>query len=494
MSDEFLFRKKPLQEKPPEYRLGQSYPRPWLHHPYPRKKIKFLSNAFSSIDLSGYSCSIEGSATWGNTFSFTTQLINNGISDSGPFKVSWYVSDSTVPITPYGSYLIPLSNSSEYYYHDNIPGLSLGPEFTVELTMPESPISPISGSICILQRIDVDDVVEEYNESNNFGELGEGIDCLCFAPIPTDPCAGPFLNGTGTGCGCPCRCCPPPCCDSVELIFKCGTSYASWPDDVVPNEGCLCGSGSPCGGGTCFVTCEDTDGMGTANQWGDSAGGTALCDLLLCPCPLYDVIGTSCTTIGDILTADCGDTGVGLYFKQIFSSQKQGIGFGTNDSPFQEMEDEYLFALCAGGSGPPCGGGSCEVPCNDITVTVTTSGCCLEGDSSSLVAVGDGTVTASAGGSADAACGTITPYVNGTANSAVVSDGDAISITLQSADGSCCPCIFCSGSCTSPHGGTPLAVFYRKRNIKKGIKNKILVNKKALIDKVIKQKRKLRKR
>lgn len=113
-----------------------------------------------------------------------------------------------------------------------------------------------------------------------------------------------------------------------------------------------------------------------------------------------------------------------------------------NLNPIHE-DPEFVFALA----------GACSVPCASVTVTVTTSGCCLEliADSNLLYAVGGGIVSASASPSSLGDCGTLTPQVNGSNFSAAVADGDNVIITVQPADSDCCQC--CTNgfaTCTAP--------------------------------------------
>lgn len=105
----------------------------------------------------------------------------------------------------------------------------------------------------------------------------------------------------------------------------------------------------------------------------------------------------------------------------------------------------------------------CSIPCNEIVVTITTSGCCLYMSGQSIYAVGPGTVTASlsTGSSAETPtetptetpspgsdCGNLLLTINGVeGNSVYVQDGESISISLIPQNSDCCQCCEVSRSC-----------------------------------------------
>ena len=88
----------------------------------------------------------------------------------------------------------------------------------------------------------------------------------------------------------------------------------------------------------------------------------------------------------------------------------------------------------------------CSVPCATVSVTITTSGCCLQVSGNSITVVGSGTISASVGiGPGD--CGPLTAYVNGSPGSAYLTDCTGVSITLGVTNGACCSCCLISTSC-----------------------------------------------
>lgn len=139
-----------------------------------------------------------------------------------------------------------------------------------------------------------------------------------------------------------------------------------------------------------------------------------------------------------------------------------------------EDEDEFVWALTNG----------CSIPCATVSVTITTTGCCLKVSGNSITVVGSGTVSASASGGGPAACGTLTANVNGTPNSAALNNCDAVTITLTSAE-TCCSCCVVSTTCT-PMLFSPVMI--RKTSINEGT-TKSYLNKAALIERMQKLRR-----
>ena len=135
-----------------------------------------------------------------------------------------------------------------------------------------------------------------------------------------------------------------------------------------------------------------------------------------------------------------------------------------------EDEDEFVWALTNG----------CSIPCATVSVTISTTGCCLQVVGSTITVVGSGTVSASGGTGGPASCGTITVNVNGTPGSAVLNNCDTVTITLTSAE-SCCTCCLISTACNSPMGFAP--VFLRKTSIDQGT-TKNYLNKAALLERM----------
>lgn len=143
--------------------------------------------------------------------------------------------------------------------------------------------------------------------------------------------------------------------------------------------------------------------------------------------------------------------------------------------PISSPDGQFVFAL----------GSTCSVPCQTVTVTLTSEACCLELDEGTVYNVGSGNVCASVsgGGGTDpyTTCGTISVMVNGTPDCAYVPDGGTVSVSITSQFGDCCPCCQISGPTC---GGTAMrqkaAVYRRQMAINKGRRNGVLMNKNAV--------------
>jgi len=140
-------------------------------------------------------------------------------------------------------------------------------------------------------------------------------------------------------------------------------------------------------------------------------------------------------------------------------------------SPNIEEENEdngFVWALAG-----------CSIPCGSVSVSISTTGCCLKVSGSTITVVGSGTVSASAG-SGPADCGAITVYVNGFQGSANLGNCTVVTITLSVANSSCCNCCLINTTCT----GTLFApIILRQQNIQTGT-SKIYLNKRNLLERV----------
>ena len=126
----------------------------------------------------------------------------------------------------------------------------------------------------------------------------------------------------------------------------------------------------------------------------------------------------------------------------------------------------------------------CSIPCATVTVTISTSGCCLQVSGNSITVVGSGTVSASVG-SGPSDCGALTAYVNGSPDSAYLTDCSGVSISITPTNETCCSCCLISTSCSA----TLFApIMYRKNLIQQGT-NKVYLNKQNLIDRIQKLRR-----
>lgn len=164
-------------------------------------------------------------------------------------------------------------------------------------------------------------------------------------------------------------------------------------------------------------------------------GSGGWCDCSCGCCPPDDcgtiTIAFKCGTPSDIYPSGCvcatpfrmRNTKKPIYFPK-FTQEK-----------ITSENGEFVFAQ------------SCSVPCTDTTVTLTTTGCCLELLGGVIYAIGAGTITATASPSTGSdSCGTLTPKINGTPNTLDVADCTILTITMSGEDEDCCPC--CAGITT----------------------------------------------
>jgi hypothetical protein len=121
----------------------------------------------------------------------------------------------------------------------------------------------------------------------------------------------------------------------------------------------------------------------------------------------------------------------------------------------------------------------CSIPCASVSVSISTTGCCLQVSGNSITVVGSGTVSASAG-SGPGDCGAITVYVNGSPGSAALSNCDGVTISLSPENGTCCSCCLVNTTCS----GTLFApIILRQQNIQAGT-NKVYLNKRNLLERI----------
>jgi hypothetical protein len=121
----------------------------------------------------------------------------------------------------------------------------------------------------------------------------------------------------------------------------------------------------------------------------------------------------------------------------------------------------------------------CSIPCASVSVSISTTGCCLQVSGNSITVVGSGTVSASAG-SGPGDCGAITVYVNGSPGSAALNNCDGVTISLSPANGACCSCCLVNTTCS----GTLFApIILRQQNIQAGT-NKVYLNKRNLLERI----------
>jgi len=154
------------------------------------------------------------------------------------------------------------------------------------------------------------------------------------------------------------------------------------------------------------------------------------------------------------------------------------FNFGMLDEEIESLAEEDGFVWALQG---------CSIPCATVSVSISTDGCCLQVSGDSITVVGSGTVSASAG-SGPGDCGAITVYVNGSPGSAYLNNCDGVTISLSPENGTCCGCCLVQTTCS----GTLFApIILRQNNIQTGT-TKIYLNKKNLVDRINKLRRRKR--
>jgi len=238
-------------------------------------------------------------------------------------------------------------------------------------------------------------------------------------------CLGPFLYGTSADpyCGCQCenKCCPPPCCTSVTVVFEVGSDYS----EQFP-KGCDC-------------ILNETPGVSIAGS-NDKDWETRLIGKNLIPFPKFD--------------------------KNKFKRSKIG--------------DNFVFAL-DNSCSVPCEileivlvtDGCCLEIVDPIHKTNYPA-------NTPIRVVGDGTVT----GTYIAGFCSFTLDINNSGSSVLVKDGTLISVNLTMNGESASCCKFCQVEVRcAPYNFTSAGMFYRSRSIKNGTGSGYL-NIEKLIEKI----------
>ncbi len=130
----------------------------------------------TAIDLHGQSVLATNAASWGGAFNIDVQIKHSGNTASGAFNVQWYLSKDAVG----SSDDVPLSlaQGGASYAHASIAAASSGAKQTISLKLPAATPSGFSGQdFYVIMKTDSAGQVAESNENNNFGQLGDGVDC-----------------------------------------------------------------------------------------------------------------------------------------------------------------------------------------------------------------------------------------------------------------------------------------------------------------------------
>jgi len=245
--------------------------------------------------------------------------------------------------------------------------------------------------------------------------------------------------GTGSYCGCNCKCCPPcPCYTSWTYVYLCGTSSSIYP------PGCDC---------TPIVSPPNNEAFRA---------------------PSLDV------EFPDF-----------EYPSYMFN--EGGYVFAQNDelTPVCIDEEGNVIPCPPGSSIPVTSVPSCSIPCTTVTITLSTSGCCLYGSGFSFTAIGAGTVSLS--GCGNACSGSFSCSINGGGTSVSVGDCGGVGVSITPPSAYCCSCCLVSstGSLLGQCSGSASFAAFKQRSVVTG-NQKTYLSKQKLLEKINKSKRRNR--
>lgn len=108
----------------------------------------------------------------------------------------------------------------------------------------------------------------------------------------------------------------------------------------------------------------------------------------------------------------------------------------------QNQNSEFVFGQYLGIQ--------CSIPCAQVIVTLTTTGCCLYVSGQMVYAVGGGEIQAQISVPNVQGCGDIKIKINGVETTVVsVKDGDPIEVTVTPSETDCCECCEVARDCTT---------------------------------------------
>jgi murein DD-endopeptidase MepM/ murein hydrolase activator NlpD len=173
-------------------------------------KIRITGGSSGQADLSGWWTTVTDSAKWGETITVErAQVRNTGSGASGAFQLQWYLSRDH-----YGSsddILLSRAGGGTSYVHGGVPANGYGSLFNTTLVLPTSLPAGWNGEqFYVVMKTDSAGHVNETNESNNFGQVGQTFDYDeitikaaaggYYKPIPSFPATGGYRGfGYWTG-------------------------------------------------------------------------------------------------------------------------------------------------------------------------------------------------------------------------------------------------------------------------------------------------------
>ncbi len=130
----------------------------------------------AAADLKGVECVSPGTGTWGGSVPLTCRVQNAGTAGTGQFLVQWYLSTDATGSSD-DVLLSLVDGMGSYYLHPTLAAGASGLEFTIELQLPpEAPAGVVGTRYYVIMNCDPLNEVEESNEANNFGQVGDDID------------------------------------------------------------------------------------------------------------------------------------------------------------------------------------------------------------------------------------------------------------------------------------------------------------------------------
>ena len=131
-------------------------------------------------DIHGAFLDVSANADWGDTVEIRGRIDQWGWGESGEFDLQWYLSDDATA-SDYDILLQRADGSGDTYRHPSLGSQSgfftRGPELNVKLELPDAlPVGWSGNDFHLIMRTDARSEMNEWSESNNFGERGPGRD------------------------------------------------------------------------------------------------------------------------------------------------------------------------------------------------------------------------------------------------------------------------------------------------------------------------------
>ena len=158
---------------------------------------------FLAVDLQGYATDATDKVQWGQTINISSQVRNGGLGAAAAFQVQWYLSKDTVGGNS-DDILLAHPGGNTGYGLPAIPANSHSPTFAADRVLPSALPSGWSGTVFhVMMKTDsAKNNPNETNESNNFGQMGQGKDrdSITITTPPSD-LQGSATSATDSGSG-----------------------------------------------------------------------------------------------------------------------------------------------------------------------------------------------------------------------------------------------------------------------------------------------------